>query len=57
MAAICPFDFPIVRSQLGYDSIFFNSHHRKDVLIGCLLNVIRSEMPTQKVSKAGTIFK
>lgn len=46
MAAICSFDFPIVRSQLGYDSIFFNAHHRKEDFIECLLSVIRSEMPT-----------
>lgn len=46
MAVICPFDFPIVRSQLGYDSILFNSHHRKEVFIECLLSVIRSKMPT-----------
>lgn len=46
MAVICPFDSPIVRSQLGYDSILFHSHHRKEVFVECLLSVIRSEMPT-----------
>lgn len=49
---ICPFDFPVVKSQLRYDSVLFNTHRRKEVVIECLLSVIRSEMPTQKVSKA-----